>query len=163
AGRASAFFKQLLLNHVRSYVTGEPGRITQYDDGGRPILPVSAGDDLIKSSPYLDTLKPGLAAHVQCMWSNPLESADDFLYWRKESFGSAPFVSVTHVTSAPAGPPQMVAANRDVYSSRYIDAALSLMVASDSVRDPASFYLMYVNRTRANVLRGAMAGLLCAI
>jgi hypothetical protein len=162
-GRASAFFKQLLLSHVRSYMTGEPGRITEYDDGGRPIRPVAAGDELIKSSPYLDALKPGLAAHVQCMWSSRLENADDFLYWSKEKFGFAPFVSVTHVTIVPAGPHQMVAANRDVYSSRYIDAALSLMVASDTVRDPASFYLMYVNRTRANVLRGPMAGLLRAI
>ena len=161
--RASAFFKQLLLTHVRSYVTGGPGRITEYDDGRTPILPALAGDDLIRSSPYLDALKPGLAAHVQCMWSNPLDGADDFLYWSKEKFGFAPFISVTHVTIAQAGPHQTVAANRDVYSSRYIDASLSMMVASDAASDPASFYLLYVNRTRANVLRGSMATLLRTI
>ena len=158
--RASAFFKQLLLTHVRSYVTGEPGRITEYDDGRTPILPAVAGDDLIRSAPYLDALKPGLAAHVQCMWSNPLDGADDFLYWSKEQFGFTPFVSVTHVTIVQAGPHQTVAANRDVYSSRYIDAALSMIVASDAAGDPASFYLLYVNRTRANVLRGSMAALI---
>jgi hypothetical protein len=157
--RASAFFKQLLLTHVRSYISGSPGRITEYDDGRTPILPVTAGDDLIKTSPYLDELRPGLAAHVECMWSSPLAGADDFLYWSKEKFGFAPFVSVTHVTIAPAGPHQTVAANRDVYSSRYIDAAISMMVASDASDDPGSFYLMYVNRTRANVLRGHMASL----
>jgi hypothetical protein len=161
--RASAFFKQLLLSHVRSYMTGGPGRITEYDDGRTPILPQLAGDELIRSSPYLDALKPGLAAHVQCMWSSPLDGADDFLYWSKEKFGFAPFVSVTHVTIAPAGPHQTVAANRDVYSSRYIDAALSMMVASDVAGDPASFYLLYVNRTRANVLRGPMGGLVRSI
>jgi hypothetical protein len=161
--RAAAFFKQLLLTHVRSYMTGGPGRITEYDDGRTPILPALAGDDLIKGSPYLDALKPGLAAHVQCMWSNPLDGADDFLYWSKENFGFAPFISVTHVTIAPAGPHQTVAANRDVYSSRYIDAALSMMVASDAAGDPESFYLLYVNRTRANVLRGPMAALLRTI
>ena len=161
--RASAFFKQVLLTHVRAYVTGGPGRITEYNDGRAPILPALAGDDLIKSSPYLDALKPGLAAHVQCMWSNPLDGADDFLYWSKEKFGFAPFASVTHVTIAQAGPHQTVAANRDVYSSRYIDAALSMMVASDAVGDPTSFYLLYVNRTRANALRGPMAALLRTI
>src|SRR5262249_36396734 len=41
--RASTFFKQLLLTHVRSYVTGEPGRITTYDDGRKQIQPVLAG------------------------------------------------------------------------------------------------------------------------
>ena len=161
--RASAFFKQLLLTHVRSYLTGGPGRITEYDDGPTPILPALAADDLIKSSPYLDALKPGLAAHLQCMWSNPLDGADDFLYWSKEKFGFAPFTSVTHVTIAQAGPHQTVAANRDVYSSRYIDAALSMIVASDAAGDPASFYLLYVNRTRANALRGPMAPVLRTI
>jgi hypothetical protein len=161
--RASAFFKQLLLSHVRSYMTGGPGRITEYDDGRTPILPQLAGDELIRSSPYLDALKPGLAAHVQCMWSSPLDGADDFLYWSKEKFGFAPFVSVTHVTIAQAGPHQTVAANRDVYSSRYIDAALSMMVASDAAGDPAAFYLLYVSRTRANVLPGPMGGLVRSI
>jgi hypothetical protein len=161
--RASVFFKQLLLTHVRSYMTGGPGRIMEYDDGPSPILPALAGDDLIKTSPYLDTLKPGLAAHVQSMWSSPLDGADDFLYWSKEKFGFAPFISVTHVTITQAGPHQTVAANRDVYSSRYIDAALSMMVASDATDDPASFYLLYVNRTRANVLRGRMAALVRSV
>ena len=67
---------------------------------------------------------------------------------------------MTHVTIAQAGPHQTVAANRDVYSSRYVDAALSMMVASDAAGDPASFYLLYVNRTRANALRGSVAAML---
>ncbi|HET9831781.1 MAG TPA: hypothetical protein VFP91_08725 [Vicinamibacterales bacterium] len=157
--RASAFFKQMLLTHVQSYETGAPGRITEYDDGRTPILPTLAAEDLIKNASYLDAFKPGLAAHMQCMWSNPLEGADDFLYWSKESFGPSPFVSVTHVTIAQAGPHHTVAANRDVYSSRFIDAGLSMMVASDAAGDPSSFYLLYVNRTRASALRGAMAAL----
>ncbi len=161
--RASALFKQILLAHVRSYVTGEQGRIVRYDDGRTPILATRSAEDLIRASPYLDALKPGLAAHVQCVWSNPLDDADDFLYWSKEKFGFAPFISVTHVTIAPAGPHQTVAINRDVYSSRYVDAAVSMMVASDAPGDPPSYYLLYVNRSRASALRGPMASLRRAI
>jgi hypothetical protein len=156
---ASELFKQIVLANVRSYVTGAPGRITQYDDGPTPVLPVMAGDELIRTSPYLNTLKPGLAEHVTCFWSSPLEEAEDFLYWSKENFGFAPFISVTHVTIVPSGPHESVATSRDVYSSRYIDGSLSMMIASDSVGDPRSFYLVYVNRSRASALRGAMAGL----
>src|SRR5262249_23457319 len=85
--------------------------------------------------------------------------AEDFLYWTKEAFGIAPFISVTHVTIVPADEHQSVATSRDVYSSRYIDASMSLMIASDAVGDPRSFYLVYVNRSRASALRGPMAGL----
>jgi len=157
--QASALFKQLLFTHVRSYVTGAPGRITQYDDGRTPVRPQIAGDDLIRTSPYLDTLKPGLAAHLLCFWSSPLDGAEDFLYWTKEKLGLAPFISVTHVTIVPAGPHQSIATSRDVYSSRYIDGSLSMMIASDAVGDPSSFYLVYMNRTRASALRGPMAAL----
>jgi hypothetical protein len=161
--QASALFKQILLTHVQSYVSGGPGRIVRYDDGRTPILTLRSADDLIKASPFLDALKPGLAAHVQCFWSNPLDGADDFLYWSKEQFGFAPFISVTHVTIATTGPHQTVAVNRDVYSSRYIDAAMSMMVASDAAGDPQSYYLLYVNRSRASALRGPLASLRRAI
>jgi len=157
--QASALFKQILLTHVQSYVTGGPGRIVRYDDGRAPILTARSADDVIRASPFLDAVKPGLAAHVQCVWSSPLDGAEDFLYWSKEKFGFAPFISVTHVTIAAAGPHQTVAANRDVYSSRYIDAAISMMVASDAVGDAQGYYLLYVNRSRASALRGPMAGL----
>jgi len=46
-----------------------------------------------------------------------------------------------------------------VYSSRYFDASLALVVASDSVADPRSFYLFYANRSRASALRGSFARL----
>jgi hypothetical protein len=34
-----------------------------------------------------------------------------------------------------------------------------MMIASDSVGDPSTFYLVYMNRSRASALRGPMAGL----
>jgi hypothetical protein len=158
--QAAMLFKDLLLSHVRSYVTGAPGRITQYDDGRMPVRPQAAGDDLIKSAAYLDVLKPGLSAHLTCFWSSPLDGAEDFLYWTKEKMGIvSPFISVTHVTIVPAGAYQSIATSRDVYSSRYIDGSLSLMIASDTAGDPSSFYLVYMNRTRTSALRGPMAAL----
>ena len=49
-------------------------------------------------------------------------------------------------------------ASKDVYSSRYIDGSLTLTLASDSVRSPSVFYLVYFNRSRANALKGPLAG-----
>src|SRR5262249_5757669 len=130
-----------------------------YDDGKTPVRPVAASEELIRTAGYLDALQPGLAAHVTCFWSNPLEGAEDFLYWTKETFGVSPFISVTHVTIAPAGPHQSLSTNRDVYSIRYIAGSLSIMLASASVGGSRSFYLTYVSRSRASALRGPMGGL----
>jgi hypothetical protein len=107
----------------------------------------------------VDAVLPGLGASLAAYPDDPLPGAEDFLYWSKEKFGIAPFISVTHVTIVSAGPHQYVATTRDVYASRYVDASLALAVASDSVGDPHSFYLFYVNRSRASALRGVFSRL----
>jgi hypothetical protein len=161
--RAAILFKQLLLDNVRSYMSGPGavGRITQYDDDKTPIRPVDEFHALLKSSPYVDAVLPGLSAHLanypNVSPTDATAGAEDFLYWSKEKFGIAPFISVTHVTLVTANRRQYVATTRDVYSSRYFDASLALVVASDSLTDPQSFYLFYVNRSRASALRGSFA------
>ena len=155
--KAAALFKQMVFDNVRAYTAGGPGRMTQYDDDSRPVLPVEDFRALLKSSPYIETAYPGLGAYLAGYPGEPMPGAEDFVYWSKEKFGFAPFISVTHVTLAPAGAHEYIATTRDVYSSRYFDASLALVIAGDSVNDPHAFYLFYVNRSRASALRGAFA------
>jgi len=157
--QAALLFKRILFDEVSAYVSGGPGRIQQYDDDKRPVRPIDDFSGLLRNSPYLDAVLPGLGAHFDRFPNRRLDGADDFLYWSKEKFGLTPFISVTHVTLAPTGAHQYIAATRDVYSTRYVDASLSLAIASDSVSDPTSFYLFYVNRSRANALKGALSKL----
>jgi hypothetical protein len=53
--------------------------------------------------------------------------------------------------------------SKDVYSSRYIDASLAVTIASADSTDPKAFYLVYVNRSRANALKGRFSSLRRAI
>jgi hypothetical protein len=155
-GRGAQLFKQILLDQVTAYISGAD-HMPQYDDGPRPIRARDEFEGILSGMPELGALLPGLADHLRHFPSARLTNAEDFLYWSKEKFGIAPFISVTHVTLAPESPHQYVATTRDVYSSRYVDASVALAIASDSVGDPQSFYLFYVNRSRANALRGALA------
>jgi hypothetical protein len=157
--QAARLFKHVLFDEVTAYVSGSGRRILEYDDDKRPVRPVDDFAGLLRNSPYVDAILPGLGAHFDRFPHGRLEGADDFLYWSKEKFGLTPFISVTHVTLVPNGPHQYVAATRDVYSTRYVDASLSLAIASDSVNDSSSIYLVYVNRSRANALKGALSKL----
>lgn len=157
--QAARLFKHVLFDEVTAYTSGRGRRILQYDDDKRPVRPVDDFAGLLRNSPYLDAILPGLGAHFDRFPNSRLEGADDFLYWSKEKFGLTPFISVTHVALVPNGPHQYVAATRDVYSTRYVDASLSLAIASDSVNDSNSIYLAYVNRSRANALKGALSKL----
>ncbi len=157
--RAAALFKQVLFNNVRAFISGGPGRIVEYDDEKRPVRPADDFIGLLKNSPYLSEVVPGLPEHLKTFPSSPLRGAEDFLYWSKEKFGFTPFITVTQVTITPATLTRTVIASRDVYSSRYFDASLTLTIASDAVSGPGAFYLVYVNRSRANALKGSLAGL----
>ncbi len=157
---AAALFKEVLADHVRAYISGGPGLISEYDDEPRPVRPVDDFSALLMGASYIEELVPGLARHLAAVSSSPLPGAEDILYWSKEKFGNAaPFVTVTHVVIAQPAAESVVMASRDVYSSRYIDASLSLTIASDAATSGQAFYLVYVNRSRASALKGAFAGL----
>jgi hypothetical protein len=157
--RAAVLFKKVLLDNVRAYVSGSAsGRITEYDDGRQPIRPVDDFVALLKNSPYIGALVPGLPDHVMSFSSPPvLAGAQDLLYWSKEKFGLTPFITVTHWTIAPATPRTYVITSKDVYSSRYFDASLALTIASGAVGTRRAFYLVYANRSRASALKGTLS------
>jgi len=154
----SAWFKQMLLANVQAYVSGSPRRFAQYDDGDRPIRPIDDFAGLLAATPAVGTLVPGLPEHLARFPEAPLPEAEDFLYWSKESFGPAPFISVTHVTIVCAAPHTCVMTTKDVYSTRYIDASLAVAVVTDSMTGDAT-YVVYANRSRINALRGTFSAL----
>ena len=153
-----AYFKQIVFENVVAYEKGETqGRLVQYDDGQRPIRPGEEFEGLLRDAPALGALAPSLPDYFRKYPADPIAGDDDFLYWSKEKFGIAPFVTVTHVAIVCPSVRTCVMATRDVYSSRYIDASLSISVATD-VGDPAhGFYLVFANRSRANALKGGFA------
>jgi hypothetical protein len=157
--RAAVLFKKVLLDNVRAYVTGSrSGRITEYDDGRQPIRPVDDFAALLRNSPYIGALLPGLPDHLLSFPSPPaVAGAQDLLYWSKEKFGLTPFITVTHWTIVPASPRTYVITSKDVYSSRYFDASLALTIASGAAGTPRAFYLVYVNRSRASALKGMLS------
>ena len=157
--RAGILFKELILDNVRAYLSGGPGRIVEYDDEKRPVRPADDFAGLLTNSAFIGTLVPGLPEHLKAFPSSPLHGAEDFLYWSKEKFGFTPFITVTHVTITPTTSTSAVIASKDVYSSRYVDASLTITIASDAVGTPRAFYLVYVNRSRASALKGVLADL----
>jgi len=135
-------------------------------DGKRPIQPMVEFAEVLKNSPYIGELVPGLPDHLSDFPSARLPGSEDFLYWSKERFGIAPFITVTHVTISHAASGALVITSRDVYSSRYFDAC-SLQAAEAGVAPltiasrskDGGFVLVYANRSHANALKGSFSAL----
>jgi hypothetical protein len=156
--RGAAWFKQVLLDEVVAYAAGADPRMPQYDDGSKPIRPRDEFEGILAGMPEIGALAPGLPEHLRSLGSSRLADAEDFLYWSKEKFGIAPFITVTQVTILCGSSAICVMATRDVYSSRYLDASVALAVAADA-GGPDAFDLVYDNRSRASALKGTFAAL----
>ena len=157
--RGAALFKQILLEQVTAYASGG-ARMTQFDDGSKPIRPLDQLDGVITNMPEIGALMPSLVDHLRRFPEVRLADAEDFLYWSKEKFGIDPFITVTHVTLVCRSAATCVMTTRDVYSSRYLDASVALSIATDvGGNDPGAFDLVYDNRSRANALKGGLGGL----
>lgn len=87
--------------------------------------------------------------------SSQLENADDFIYWSKEDAGFKAITSLTHVTidkKLIQGRKWYFIASKDIYSNHYLESSLGLSVISE---DPGSgCWLVYMNRSRTDILRG---------
>jgi hypothetical protein len=155
--RGAALFKRILLDEVSAYTSGVD-RMTQYDDGSTPIRPGDALHGILAAMPEIGALMPGLPDHLSRYPSARVSEAEDFVYWSKEKFGFAPFITVTHVTIVCPSPAICLMTTRDVYSSRYLDASVALAIAADA-GSPDAFDLIYDNRSRASALNGGFASL----
>ena len=156
---ATDLMKRVLVEHATSYLEHGAGELSRYDDDGKAFRPAEEFAELVKSSPYIGALVPALPDYIERFPSMPLPGAENFLYWSVERFGFSPFISLTHVTIAHAPPGANVITSKDVYSSRYFDTSLGLTIASDAPERPGTFYLIYVNRSRAPALGGFFSGL----
>jgi hypothetical protein len=155
--RGALLFKEMLLDDVAAYMSGGLDRMTQYDDGPRPVRPHDELEGIIANMPEIGALVPGLPDHLLRSPSHRLPDAEDFLYWSKERFGMEPFITVTHVTIVCRSAATCLMTTRDVYSSRYLDASVALAIATDVEGAPGAFDLIYENRSRANALKGGLA------
>ena len=140
-GKAADLYKHMLFDHVNAYWTGGPGRITAYEDDKRPIQPAVQFAAILKDSPYVGRLVAGLPPHLADFPATHLAGAEDFLYWSKEKFGIAPFITVTHVTLTHTLSGTAIITSKDVYSSRYFDSSLGLTIAAKDSQN--GFLLVY--------------------
>jgi len=83
------------------------------------------------------------------------------VYWSKEKFGIQPVVSMTHVTIYPrrhGSANEVLIASKQLYASHYFESSLAftMMIPREG---GDGCYLLYLNRSRTDTLRGFLSGI----
>jgi hypothetical protein len=153
-------FRQVVLDRVRAYRAQGLAGLPALADSRRARRVADGLLALIDRSPYLLRL-PAAVSWLQ-RYPEGDASADAFLYWSKEAYGSGkPVISVTHVgifTPAPAPRrPAVLVASKQLFATHYANASLGLMMVLGSAGGPS--YFGYLNRTELDVLGGLFGGM----
>jgi hypothetical protein len=131
-----------------------------YADQGEPTLPRDQFAGILDRSPHLRNHLPGIADGLSGYPRAGLRSAESFLYWSKEQYGSGkPVIAVTQVhVVRPAGPslPAVVVIGQEVFASHYRDGSLGTTFVMDG---GDTRYLVYLNRSQLDKLDGMLGGL----
>ena len=114
--------------------------------------------------PFLVQHWPQLSKHIQQFPKAPIAETESLLYWSKEKVTGKPIVSATHVTIAHAGSadlPAPVVVSRQIFATRYVDGAWG--AATIARGEEGARYLVYVNQSQVDLLRGMFAGVVRSI
>jgi len=151
-------FRHIVLSRVQQYLKN--GHIPPDEDHRERVQPASRFALLLDHTPFLETRLPELADDLRDYPLNRDPGVESFLYWSKEHVTRKPVISVTHLSilrsDAPSMPDTLIV-GKDVFSTHYVDASLSVMALMRGDTNRMN-YLVYVNRTEVDVLHGVFAG-----
>ncbi len=153
-------FRHIVLNRVQHYVAD--GHIPPSEDHHQQIQPASRFALLLDHMPFLRARLPQLVAYLRAYPLKTNPEVESFLYWSKEHFARKAVTTVTQVSMVRndgSGLPEILIVGRNIFSSHYIDASLSVTALMRGDANGKN-YLVYINRTEVDVLHGAFGGII---
>jgi hypothetical protein len=161
---AMTTYRRILFDYVKAYLEKGTAALAVYRDKPDPLRLADELKSILQASPYLRQYLPELNHHLMHFPDGRVADSEHFFYWSQEKFGFKPVVSITHVTICrvmQGGAASYVIASMQIYADHYFTGSLGLAAFVDrDRRQPGSdAYLMYLNRTRVDLLQGFFSGL----
>ncbi len=152
--RANLMARQLLLDYAGAYWRRGHQALGVYQDQDVQVDLAESFRGMLDSSPYLKENFPELFRELREYRGTKPGAVGEFLYWSREryGFGLKPLLNLFHVTIRQPRRDTVVIASKQIRSSHYFDGSLSLMMVMDAPGGQS--YLIYVNRSRVDLLRG---------
>ena len=162
--RANELARRILFDYVQAYLQGGNPALIEYHDQGITIRLADESRSLLEQTRFLADYA---AEFYKCLEEFPTPGSpnvEDYIYWSKEKYGLKPVLSITHVAiykRTLGNRAEVLIASKQLYANHYFEGSLGLTVFVEGNQGPATSgsYLMYLNRSRADALRGMFIGL----
>jgi hypothetical protein len=157
--RANLLTRQLLLGYAEAYLRGGDGALGAAHSERTPRGVAEEFRTLIRGATNLYALANPLATYLERFPGAPSLPVEQFLYWAKGGAGPEPSITLHHLVIQPEPGGSIYIANKQLYASRYVDAAL-LVLWLGTPPDRQGYYLLAGMRARSSLLEGLPARLL---
>lgn len=157
--RANALTRQLLHQLTSAYLTGGDVALGTAHNEKTPRVSADEFHALLYQATNLYQLAPAFAGYLEHFPRAAAPNTEQFLYWAVANAGPESTISLHQVFiyTPPGG--SALLADKQLYASRYTDAALTIIALAPS-RTPGGYYATVVARGRSTMLGGIAARLL---
>jgi hypothetical protein len=164
AAEANRVIRGLLAELTANYRQSGDAALMTYENDRAPLSVADEFRAMMAAPPRILPRLPQLEQHMTRFPSEAVRGIEDIFYWSKEDVGPKVIISVTHmaIVRVSDGPVAYAAASKQLYGSHYFDSSLGLTLLLED-EQPSSTVLVYLNRSRVDVLSGFLGGLKRAI
>lgn len=167
--QATQLMRQSLLDALRAYQQEGNSALGEYPGRDQPLRLAEEFDSIMQHAPLLVEYVPELYAYLQEFPQVPLPQGDSFFYWTKEKVRVLkPIMNLFHATiytRSTSSSSEAFLITKRIYSSHYFESSLGMTLFIETTEhdgSPAS-YLVYLNRSRFDNLRGPLKTILISL
>ena len=157
--RANLLARQLMLEYATAYLRGGDEALGAAHNERQPRMVADGFRALIQDATNLRALSGPLATYLERYPKAQLPGVEEFLYWAKGGLGPEPAIMLHHLVIHRDGAGGIFVADKQLYSSRYIDTGLLVLWLAPPP-DGKGYYLLAGLRARSTMLEGFAARLL---
>lgn len=162
-------WKVLLADYAKDYATRGGKAVLDYENTKHPVPAQKEFESVLENSSYIETMAPDFYQYLKEYPEKQPAGTENFVYWSREKFGFKPVVSLTHVSIFKWTHPDFsgyLITSRQIFADHYYNASLGLTILIDrpaqNGKSPGS-YIVYINRSRIDMLGGFLSSLRRAI
>ncbi len=164
AERATAWVRQRLTAYAAAYLKQGDAALVVYDDQSQPVQLQEMWKGIVDRSPAIAMYAPPLQRYLTGFPRTTLPGGTDELYWDQQHLtGLKTITGITHMVTwrDPQRSDRTLVAQKQIYASHYFYGSLAVTLFLQDTREAASptTYLVYVNRSRGDLLKGGFGGL----
>lgn len=166
--QAEALMRRFMFEYLMGYLERGDAALGEYHDKDQPLRIADAFGELLENSAFLFEYVPELYEYLENFPNGSLENVEDFFYWSEEQYGLKPVLNLFHITiyqRMQGDSNDIFITSKQIYASHYFESSLGFTAFVDERggQEHGNSYLMYLNRSRFDQLRGPLKTMIISI